>query len=84
MLQNVKTAHGKSWPASVLPEKNFGHRFEKQNDHHSRLFENQDAQNFEILQLTSSNLHKRYMARKASLIVTWPSFKNKMVAISHV
>ena len=28
-----------------------------------------DALNLEILQLASSNLHKRYMARKDSLIV---------------
>ena len=34
------------------------------------LFENhKDALNLEILQLASSNLHKRHMARKTSLIV---------------
>ena len=29
-------------------------------------------------------MHKIYMARKDSLIVIWPSFKNKMAVISHV
>ena len=46
--------------------------FKKQNGHHSQLFEkHKDALNLEIrvLQLASSNLHKRYMARKATLIV---------------
>ena len=38
----------------------------------------------ELLQLGSSNLHKRYMARKVSLIVIWPIFENKMSVISHV
>ena len=48
----------------------FWPHFEKQNGHHSQLFENhKDALNLEILQLASSNLHKRYIARKASLIV---------------
>ena len=42
-------------------------RFEKQYGRHSNCFENhKDALNLEILQLASSNLHKRYMARKAS------------------
>ena len=42
----------------------------KQNGCHRQLFENhKDALNLEMLQLASSNLHKRYMARKASLIV---------------
>ena len=41
----------------------------KQNGRHGQLFENhKGALNLEILQLASSNLHKRYMARKASLI----------------
>ena len=44
--------------------------FEKQNGRHSLLFENhKGALNLEIFQLVSSNLHKSYMARKASLIV---------------
>ena len=44
--------------------------FEKQNVRHSQLFQDhKDALNLKILQLASSNLHKRYMARKASLIV---------------
>ena len=44
--------------------------FRKQNGRYSQLFENhKDALNLETLQLASSNLHKRYMARKASLIV---------------
>ena len=52
---------------------------------HSRLSENhKDVLNLEILQLASSNLHERYMARKVSLIVILPSFENKMVAISQV
>ena len=29
-------------------------------------------------------MRKIYMARKVSLIVIWPSFKNKMAVISHV
>ena len=37
-----------------------------------------------LLQLDSSNLHKRYMALKVSLIVIRPSFENKMAVISHV
>ena len=42
----------------------------KKNGRNSQLFENhKDALNLEILQLASSNLHKRYMARNASLIV---------------
>ena len=48
----------------------FWPNFEKQNGHHSRLFEkHKDVLNLEILQLASSNLHKGYMARKASLKV---------------
>ena len=44
--------------------------YEKQNGRHSQLFENHKvALNFEIFQLASTNLHKRYMPRKASLIV---------------
>ena len=31
----------------------------------------------EILHLGSSNLHIRYMARKVSLIVIWPTFEKK-------
>ena len=29
-------------------------------------------------------MHKIYMARKVSVIIIWPSFKNKMAVISHV
>ena len=48
----------------------FWPHFEKQNGHHSQLFENhKGALNLEIFQLASSTLHKRYMARKASLIL---------------
>ena len=46
---------------------------------HSRLFEkHKDALNLEILQLASSNLYKRHMARKASLIVILGSFKTML------
>ena len=77
----MKVAFGKSWPANLLPAKNF----EKQDGCHSRLYENhKDSQNLEIFQLASSTLHKRYMARKACLKVSWPSFKNKMVVILYV
>ena len=34
-----------------------------------------DALKLEILHIGPSNLHKRYMARKVSLIVIWPSFE---------
>ena len=55
----MKTCLCKFWP-----------HFEKQNGRHSQLFENHEVVlNLEIFQLASSNLHKRYMARKASLIV---------------
>ena len=43
--------HKKSWPANVLSEK-FWSYFEKQNGHHSELFQNhQDALKLEISQL---------------------------------
>ena len=32
----------------------------------------QDALKLKILQLGSSNLHKRYMAKKVSMVVIWP------------
>ena len=49
---------------------NFGFILKKQNGRHGQLFENHKVVlNLEIFQLASSNLHKRYMARKASLIV---------------
>ena len=42
----------------------------KQNGRHSQLFKNNKVLlNLEIFQLALSYLHKRYMARKASLIV---------------
>ena len=41
-------------------------QFEKQNERQSWLF---DALNLEILQLSSSTKHKRYMARKASMLL---------------
>ena len=48
----------------------FWPHFEKQNGRHSQLFKNHKVVlNLEIFQLASSYLHKRYMARKASLIV---------------
>ena len=48
----------------------FWPHFEKQNGHYSQLFKiHKDALNLETLQLALSNLHKRYMARKASLVV---------------
>ena len=60
----IKTCFAKFWP-----------HFEKQNSHHSRMFENQYvALKLEILQLPSSNWQKRLMARKASMIVILPSF----------
>ena len=49
---------------------NFGLILKKQNGRHSKLFENhKDALNLERVHLASSNFHKRYTARKASLIV---------------
>ena len=54
---------------------NFWPHFDKQNGHHSQLFKNHKVVlNLEIIQLASSNLHKRYMARKASLIVILTKF----------
>ena len=48
----------------------FWPHFEKQNGCHSQLFENHKVVlNLKIFQLASSNLHKKYMPRKASLIV---------------
>ena len=48
----------------------FWPHFEKQNGHHRQLFENHTgALILEIFQLALSNLHKRYMARNASVIV---------------
>ena len=46
----------------------FWPHFEK-HGHYRQLFENKGVLNLEIFQLASSNLHKSYMARKASLIV---------------
>ena len=84
-LELVKIANRKSWLPNVFPGKNFSPHFEKQNGYHSRFFENHlDALNFEILQLASSKLHKRYMARKANMIVIQSSLENKMAIISHV
>ena len=46
---DMKTCFAKFWP-----------HFEKQNVRHNRLFKNhKDALNLEILQLASSNLHKK-------------------------
>ena len=54
----TKTCLSKIWPD-----------FEKQNGCYSQLFKNHKVVlNLEIFQLASSNLHKRYMARIASLI----------------
>ena len=48
----------------------FWPHFEIQNGRHSQLFKNHKVVlNLEIFQLASSNVHKRYMARKASLIL---------------
>ena len=67
-LQNAKRDHEKSWPVNVLTEKNFG-----------LILKNKMAAiKLEILQLGSSNLHKRYMAKKISRIVICRSFENKM------
>ena len=53
-----------------LSLQNFGLIFEKRNGRHSQLFKNHKVVlNLEIFQLASSYLHKRYMARKASLVV---------------
>ena len=50
--------------------KTWSHFEKKLNGCHSQLFENnKGALNLEIFQLASSNLHKRCMVRKASLIV---------------
>ena len=58
-VYGYKNLSAKFWP-----------HFEKQNGHHSQLFKNHKVVlNLEIFQLASSNLHKRYMVRKASLIV---------------
>ena len=58
MFKAMKNVCAKFWP-----------HFEK-NGCHCQLFENhKDALNLEILQLASLHLHKRYMARKACLIV---------------
>ena len=55
----IKPVCAKYWP-----------QFEKQNGRHRQLFENhQGALNLEIFHLALWDLHKRYMARKASLIV---------------
>ena len=55
----IKHVCAKYWP-----------HFEEQFVCHSQLFENhKGALNLEILHLASLNMHKRYMARKASLIV---------------
>ena len=51
---------------------------QKQIARHNRLFEkHKDAQNLEILQLASSNLRKRYIARKGSLIIILAVSKTK-------
>ena len=48
----------------------FWPHFEKQNGHLSKLLENhKGALNLEILELASSSMHERYMAKKAILIV---------------
>ena len=59
MFMTLKSFLCKIWP-----------HFEKQNGRHSQLFENhKGALNLEIFQLASSNLHKIYIAWKASLTV---------------
>ena len=66
---------------NVLPVKSMGLVLKKeQNGGHCRLFENHK----DALKLATSNLNKRYMARKARLIVIWPSFENKMPAMFNV
>ena len=53
-----------------LSVQTFWPHFDKQNGSNSQLIENHKiALNLEIFQLVSSNLHKSYMARKASLVV---------------
>ena len=55
---------------AYMSVQNFGLTLKNKMAGHSRLYENhKDALNLEILQLASSSLLKRYMARKASLIV---------------
>ena len=55
---------------NVYVSSKFWPHFEKQNSRHSQLFKNHKVVlNLEIFQLASSYLHKRYMARKDSLIV---------------
>ena len=81
-LQNVTTDHEKSWPANVLPAKNFGHILKNKMAAIANYFKIiKMLYNF---QLGSSALRKRCMARKVSLIVIWSSFENKMAVISHV
>ena len=63
----TKTCLCKIWPY-----------FEKQNGRHSQLFKNHKVVlNLKIFQLASSYLHKRYMARQASLIVILTLFKKE-------
>ena len=53
---------------TCLCKQKFWLHFEKQNGRHRKMFENhQGALNLEIFQLASLNLHKRYMAKKASV-----------------
>ena len=61
-----------------LSVQNFGLILKKQYGHHSQLFQSHTgAVNLEILQVASSNLHKRYMAVKASLIVILAQFQKQ-------
>ena len=52
--------------------------FGKKNGRHSQLFENhKDALKLEILQLALSNFYKRYMARKARVLVILAKFQKQ-------
>ena len=83
--QNVKTTHGKSWPSKLFSCEQVWPHFEKCNGHHGQIGQifkyDLDAQKLEMLQLGSSNLHKRYMARKVRMTVFCTSFKNKMAVL---
>ena len=69
----MKTFYAKFWP-----------QFKTQNVCHSHLFENhKDVLNLEIMQLASSNLHKRYVARKAILYLSLAYFQKRKAFISH-
>ena len=73
-LHNVKTVQGKSWPTNLFAVKNFGLILKNKMGAIVNCLKIIKVLKILILQLASSNLYKRDMARKASLIVTWPCF----------